>query len=329
MEYCYQHRNEFDLILWLRADDYETLLTSYIQLYQNKTFRAFTGVKVADETNFELLSKQVQTCEDVKWLLVIDNADELESSEGEGPTLEKIVPRGYTGCVLVTSRNRSAVGQLAKDGMELSAMTESEATLFLQTCCKRRETAEMAELLADLGRLPLAIEQAGGFIRTHSTSIAEYRKLYDKNKSRALDAGLSRTHKEEYYHKTVATTWNISFAAIQQKSALASMILRVAGFLDGKEIPKEMFYDTEMTLNGEECMITEWEAHEAFGIIMSYSLLQPFEDRESISMHPLVQIIVREQTRIEKLNYFHQSVKLVRRKYPWGGEGNNLKACLK
>jgi hypothetical protein len=176
MEYCYQHRNEFDLILWLRADDYETLLTSYIQLYQNKTFRAFTGVKVADETNFELLSKQVQrwfeSCEDVKWLLVIDNADELESSEGEGTTLGKIVPRGYTGCVLVTSRNRSAVGQLAKDGMELSAMTESEATLFLQTCCKRRETAEMAELLADLGRLPLAIEQAGGFIRTHSIVVS-------------------------------------------------------------------------------------------------------------------------------------------------------------
>src|SRR5271156_3983972 len=49
MEYCYQHRNHFDMILWLRADDYDTLLTSYVQLYQNKPFRVFAGVKVPDE----------------------------------------------------------------------------------------------------------------------------------------------------------------------------------------------------------------------------------------------------------------------------------------
>ena len=78
-------------------------------------------------------------------------------------------------------------------------MTESEATTFLQTCCKWNENpAEMDGLLADLGRLPLAIEQAGEFIRTHCTTIAEYRKLYNKNKSKALDTGLSDTHKEEY-----------------------------------------------------------------------------------------------------------------------------------
>ena len=332
MEYCYQHRKEFDLILWLRADDYDTLLTSYVQLYQNETFRVFTGVKVSDETNFEAISNQVQSwferCEDVKWLLVIDNADELDSGEGK-PTLGKIIPRGYAGCVLVTSRNRAAVGQLATDGMELSAMTESEATRFLQTCCKQTEnTAEMAELLSDLGRLPLAIEQAGGFIRTHGISIAEYRKLYNKNKSKALDTGLSSTHKEEYYQKTVAATWNISFTAIEKKSPLASWILRMAGFLDGKEIPKEMFYDTEVTLNGEASIVTEWEAQEAFGIIMAYSLLQPVENRESISMHPLVQIVVREQTGGEKLNCFRQSVNLVERKYPWPTL-SNLKTCLK
>ena len=73
-----------------------------------------------------------------------------------------------------------------------------------------------------------------------------------------------------------------------------------------------------MALNGEECMVTEWEAHEAFGTIMGYSLLHPFEDCESISMYPLVQFAVREQTESEKPNYFHQSVNLVRRKYPWG-----------
>ena len=181
MEYCYQHRHEFDLVLWLQANDYETLSTSYVQLYQNEAFRTFTKVKVSDDTNFELVLKQVQgwfeTCQDVKWLLVLDNADELETDEDK-PTLGKIIPRGSIGYVLVTSRNRAAVGQLAQGGMELSAMTQSEATAFLQTCCKRSEVAEMAELLADLGHLPLAIEQAGGFIRTHSTSIPEYRKLY-------------------------------------------------------------------------------------------------------------------------------------------------------
>ena len=49
IEYSYQRRKDFDFIYWLRADDYDTLLTSYSQPYDDPTFRGFTGLNLGDE----------------------------------------------------------------------------------------------------------------------------------------------------------------------------------------------------------------------------------------------------------------------------------------
>jgi hypothetical protein len=46
----------FDIIYWLGADDYEVLLMSYFQLYQNNTFQAFIGLNLGDKTNLETIS---------------------------------------------------------------------------------------------------------------------------------------------------------------------------------------------------------------------------------------------------------------------------------
>jgi len=82
----------------------------------------------------------------------------------------------------------------------------------------------------------LAIEQAGGFMRQNGISVAAYRELYKLNRSKALNEGLSTAHKESYYRETVATTWNVSFKAIEQIDPLANVILRISAFLDGKQI---------------------------------------------------------------------------------------------
>ena len=83
IEYSYQHRDDFDIVHWLRADGYETLLGSYFQIYQDASFRALTGLNLGDETNLETISTRVklwfESCQCIKWLLVIDNADKLES----------------------------------------------------------------------------------------------------------------------------------------------------------------------------------------------------------------------------------------------------------
>ena len=73
-------------------------------------------------------------------------------------------------------------------------------------------------------------------MRQNGISVAAYRELYKLNRSKALNEGLSTAHKESYYRETVATTWNVSFKAIEQIDPLANVILRISAFLDGKQI---------------------------------------------------------------------------------------------
>ena len=44
IEYSYRHQADFDIVHWLRADNYEMLLTSYLQLYNDSSFKAFSNL---------------------------------------------------------------------------------------------------------------------------------------------------------------------------------------------------------------------------------------------------------------------------------------------
>ena len=267
IEYCFRHRTDFDIIYWLRADNYETLLTSYGRLYNDHQFKAFSGLDLGDENNLEIITMRIkrwfENCEGIAWLLIFDNADNLETiADQKINTIASLIPKGphRGGCVLVTSRNRSANGQLAVMGEELDVVDNDNAKLFLFKCSQAaldESESEQAGLLVEtLGQLPLAIEQAGGFIRENGVSIAEYLELYKSNQSKALREGLSSAHKELYYHETVATTWNVSFKAIEKTDPLANIILRISAFLDGKKIQKDLFYDMNLDVSGSEGKIS-------------------------------------------------------------------------
>ena len=185
---------DFDIIYWIRADNYNAFLLSYVQLYNEPSFKALTNLNLDDETDLEIVAARIKSwfenCQDVNWLLIIDNADNMESidEQNQSPlqtvkTIASLIPKGRGGCVLVTSRNRAANGQLASLGEELHVMDKENAKLFLFKCSQVLDESEEADLLVEtLGCLPLAIEQAGGFIRENGISIAEYRELYKSNR---------------------------------------------------------------------------------------------------------------------------------------------------
>ena len=73
---------------------------------------------------------------------------------------------------------------------------------------------------------------------------------------------------------------------------------------------------------------SEWEINKAFGTLMSYSLVHPLKDKQSVEMHLLVQNVIRDVERLNKLQWFMASAELVDRKFPWGGDVDNLKECI-
>ena len=61
IEYAYLHRKEFDIICWLRADDYKTLISSYVQLANNNAFKALASLNFNEERDHEAIAKRIQT----------------------------------------------------------------------------------------------------------------------------------------------------------------------------------------------------------------------------------------------------------------------------
>ena len=247
-EYAYEHKTDFDIICWLRANDWNTLVNSYVQLSRIPELISLGIPSPEEGQNHVEVAEQMKNWfereNNARWLLIFDNADKIDEGENTRSVVE-LVPSGQHGCVLATSRDRASDGELASAGKSVEEMQEDEAVLFLLKCSRRQELETLDQdaknLIKKLGYLPLAIEQAGGYIRTRNISIARYIYLYDTNKPDMLKADLPKSHKKRFYQETVATTWKISFEEVDRRDPLAGEILRLMTFLDGAKIQKELF----------------------------------------------------------------------------------------
>jgi hypothetical protein len=78
---------------------------------------------------------------------------------------------------------------------------------------------------------------------------------------------------------------------MHQRDCLASIILWIVAFLDGKQIQKDLFYHAKLHVDGYEGNLSEWKVNQAFRTLMSYSLVQPVRGEESAEMYLLVQSV--------------------------------------
>jgi hypothetical protein len=105
---------------------------------------------------------------------------------------------------------------------------------------EQAEASDRAIALAisqELGGLPLALDQAGAYIEETQCSLADYLQFCRTQRAELLKArgGLVLDHPDP-----VATTWSLSFAQVDKRSAVAADLLRVCAFLHPDAIPEEI-----------------------------------------------------------------------------------------
>src|SRR5207247_2322491 len=104
------------------------------------------------------------------------------------------------------------------------------------------------DITGHLGYMPLAIEHAGAFVENMNVSLLEYVEYYEK--------AFQKVHKEipivgwNYRNETAATTWEVSFRAIQTKCSAAAEILLMCSFINNQDISEELFYSNNADLEG-------------------------------------------------------------------------------
>ena len=199
--------------------------------------RIYDSLQLANVSNKAHAFKQwLSQRENTDWLMIFDNADDLESVQ-----ISTYFPKTAWGHIVVTSRDQGAIGNVAEDGIVVGRLEIGEATAvllqkagYLSPSVEDYEEAQM--IVGLLGCLPLAVDQAGAYIRSRRKTLASYCRLY---KDRQNDILRSRTRLGEY-DKTVFTTWDINFEQIERDSKEAFTLLLLFCFLDPSNISEMM-----------------------------------------------------------------------------------------
>jgi len=300
VEYAKRFSHEYTALLFITADSPSSLQRNLANL---------CGALVLNLPEKDAREQEVQVAAALRWLrehsgwfLIVDNVDTPEAATA----VENLLQELDTGHVVVTSR-LSQWGDAVEE-LSLDVISESDAAeLLLERTRGKRKPAttddvDALTLAKDLGRLPLALEQAGAFIAKHRGSFQEYRTRWKSQESKVLTWHDQRSMK---YPASVATTWQTSFDLLSED---ARRLLNFLCWLAPDPIPLTMVnklsaFDSDKAVDVETGVAD----------LAEYSLLKwSNTTQDFVEVHQLVQEISRFRlSELEKRHYLSGSLAML------------------
>jgi tetratricopeptide (TPR) repeat protein len=288
VEYAYRHRSQFDTVWWVRAEQPATLLGDLADL------AVTVGVVDPEQASRQLAVAAVRRWLDDhdRWLLVLDNAQAPDMPTGLEDPLARMVdllPQVVHGQVLVTCRDASWEQHAAL--AELEVFSPQEAVAFLLARSGSSDQAAATKIAELLGWLPLALEQAGAYVRETRIPLATYLERLRRFPALTVAKGRPRDRDPA---DTVATTWQVSLEQVRSVPG-ATSLLEVCAFLGPEEIPRELFARQLDPPAGDLAVLAEdpFVLDEAIAALRRYALVKA--DEQTVVVHRLVQQVVRDQ----------------------------------
>ncbi|MGW0208217.1 tetratricopeptide repeat protein [Streptomyces sp. NPDC003233] len=223
----FQHAtSEGDRIgLWVGASDPAALRGGMLAVAadrgaeEGELLAARSGLRAAADLVWERLDQS-----DRPWLLVLDNVDDPAVLQDGGWL--RASPRGT---VVVTTRQAAARWWPYAELHHVGVLPREEAAQVLCDLAPESGTPEEAAEIADrLGRLPLALTLAGGFL-SHQViepwTMTQYgRRLDERDHVELLDQGAVALPREDSRH-LVSRTWQFSLDALAAQGLPESTVL--------------------------------------------------------------------------------------------------------
>ncbi|KAH7020255.1 hypothetical protein EDB80DRAFT_887773 [Ilyonectria destructans] len=250
-----------------------------------------------EEDAKELVRQHLSSQDLGSWLLIVDNADDIEILDGLAQRPNGILdslPQSDNGRILFTTRIQEvAVAATTNKVVRLSEMSRQEATSFLEKSLLQKDQLQnngvVADLLEKLTYFPLAIAQAAAYMNMNQASVEEYMRLLRLTDQDMIELLRRRFRDGTHYHSSqgaVATTWTISFEQIRRTDSLAANLLSFVAFIEPKAIPRSLFPKPE----------TEQQMTQAIGMLLGYGFLTRRGDDQLFDMHSLVHLATRIQS---------------------------------
>lgn len=236
------------------------------------------------------------------WLMVLDNADDMEvlfgthaqassrqSRRQELAALVNYIPRSSNGSTLVTTRDRR-VGERLMNREKPVAVVPFEVADAKQLLRNKlpkndeRDEAASMELLENLNFLPLAITQAAAYISEEEVSLAHYLDLLrpgNVDSGDLLEQDYYDPGRDSEIQNSIFLTWQISFDQITKQKPRAAEILSLMAVLDRQAI-------SDTLLRQEDERKVNFDT--AIGTLKAFSLVTEEKNGAIFNIHRLVQL---------------------------------------
>ena len=281
IELGYRLLQKFSLIWWIPSETKDQILTALRDLCENLSKG---DIDLKEEKEIENCFRAfLENFEEEKWLLIFDNVEDHNY-------INSILP-SKGGSVLITSRVHPSTSSSIIDIHKMKR--EESIQLLLRLTEEGEESKEDANKLADLlGDLPLALTQAGSYLKQNSNiSIPQYIEFFSKERQELWKF-------EEKHSKldvcTVATTWKVTMKKIYANKPTAMAILLSLAFVYPENIPyffvegliREYTNASGINLNNHVGL--------TISLLKIFSMVQVDKAHKTISIHRLVQLVSRD-----------------------------------
>ncbi|QBD77678.1 helix-turn-helix domain-containing protein [Ktedonosporobacter rubrisoli] len=296
LEYTYRHFQEFTAVFWFSAETTETLFASFLGVAQQLQL-AIKGIR----EQINIINAVIQWLNMHRgWLLIFDNVENPEM-------LQHYLPTARSGSLLFTTR-LSDLAHLAPC-FELEPLTEDEGVQLLlcrshllspescQETLSNQIKAEARALVADMGGLPLAIEQAGAYIGAMHCSLENFLRLYHASPLKLLEGHVAPSD----HPLSVEGTFALAFEQLRQKKPDAAELLTLLCFLAPDELPEALFTDDLSALQPflSSAPIDEFQWNALLHELLAYALVRHNRQHKTFTVHRLVQLVLKEHLSLE------------------------------
>ncbi|MEU6822662.1 FxSxx-COOH system tetratricopeptide repeat protein [Streptomyces atriruber] len=265
LHYAHDHRDEYRLVWWIRADTPDLIDAGLAALAARLRGDRAPALATAQAASWAIGWLQTHP----GWLLVFDNVEKPEDVRSVTGQLR------YTGRQLITSRCK---GGWSGDPIPLSVLDTDASLDLLARLTDGGDEEEARALADDLGHLPLALEQAGAFIAQTSITIGEYREMLREYASHTTDAAPAGSDPA----RTMARIWRITLDVLHERDPRAVDLLRVAAWYAPTGIPRDLF--APLAENPVDLA-------RLLALLADYSMITL--DRSALGVHRLVQTVAR------------------------------------
>src|SRR5262245_17860903 len=313
IEYLYRNKAEYRSIFWINASDQAAFFLGFQDIAATTKCVSIEGQTPSDIANGVLSWLAQQD----RWLLVIDNLDDISIAKDHLPSIKE------GDHVLITTRNPDA-SSIPAEGMQVPLLEEDDAIELLGNRCNLdyseyppSEKASAVELVRELGYLPLAIEQASGYIRLSVKSISKFLPIFRASRKQLL----GRIPIGTPYPVSLYTTILLSIEKVKQMPSgeQAVKLLRLFAFLNPDGILQEFLRQGCLGLGTElqEIISNKFIFYEALGSLQQISLVNQPQHVETIVVHRLIQAITKEElSDILHTSYMNEVIGLCYQAFP-------------